>query len=121
MLRDENARLLLYKSHAEYRLPYRIAESVTRVESTIATLTQALLPLHRKRFDRALSKKKEVLAKKGREAQDLKRVTFEFFDKLYHDRLLDEERHIKHEEIKEYCPLEYTLPIFWIFTLNTFN
>ncbi|KAK8932404.1 hypothetical protein VCV18_000940 [Metarhizium anisopliae] len=114
-------RLLRYKSHAEYRLPYRIAESVTWVESTIATLTQAFLPLHRKRFDRNLSKKKEVLVKDGREVQDLKRVTFDFFDKLYHDRLLDQERHIKHEEIKEDYPLKYTLHTFWIFTPNTFN
>lgn len=121
MLRDENAWLLLYKSHAEYRLPYRIAESVTRVESTIATLTLALLPLHRKRFDHAPRKEKEVLAEKGREAQDLKRVTFDSFDKLYHNRLLDEERHIKYEEIKEDCLLEYKLHTFSIFTLDTFN
>lgn len=75
----------------------------------------------RTRLLRYKSHAESRLPYKGREVQDLKRVTLDFFDKLYHDRILDEERHIKHEEMKEYCPLEYTLPTFWIFMLNTFN
>lgn len=111
LLRDENARMLGYRNHAEYRLPHRIAESVEWVESIIDSLTQSLLPESRKSYDQILAKKKEIMTKDGHDALELERMTLGTFEVSYYNRHLNEEQHIDHEKIMEYFPLNHTFPL----------
>lgn len=104
LLRDQNARVLGYQSHAESRLPYRMAPSVERVDQILDSLSQTLLPERKRAFNRMLDKKRAVLKTSD------ENVKLETYDVAYYGDLLKQSLDLDENEVMEYFTLEYTFP-----------
>lgn len=101
ILRDENARMLGYKNHADFRIRERTAPSTEWVDEFLNRLIKDLLPKGKGEVERLEAKKRSHLAVK--EAEILP------WDYQYYTRLLEEEANVEHELISEYFPLQHTL------------
>ncbi|KAI8186599.1 Neurolysin [Colletotrichum sp. SAR 10_75] len=101
ILRDENARMLGYKNHADFRIRERTAPSTEWVDEFLNKLIKDLLPKGRGEIERLEAKKRSHLAVE--EAEILP------WDYQYYTRLLEEEANVEHELISEYFPLQHTL------------
>ncbi|KAF4879957.1 Saccharolysin [Colletotrichum siamense] len=101
ILRDENARMLGYKNHADFRIRERTAPSTEWVDEFLKKLIKDLLPKGRGEIERLEAKKRSHLAVE--EAEILP------WDYQYYTRLLEEEANVEHELISEYFPLQHTL------------
>ncbi|WYZ34236.1 hypothetical protein EsH8_I_000512 [Colletotrichum jinshuiense] len=112
VLRDENARLLGYKSHADFRIAKRVAPSTAWVEGFLGRLVEGLLPRGREEMARVGEMKRRHLrslggdddAAGGEGAAEILPWDFE-----YYARLLAEEADVDHERVSEYFPLRHTL------------
>ncbi|KAI8152334.1 Neurolysin [Colletotrichum sp. SAR 10_70] len=101
ILRDENARMLGYRNHADFRIRERTAPSTEWVDEFLNKLIKNLLPKGRGEIERLEAKKRSHLAVE--EAEILP------WDYQYYTRLLEEEANVEHELISEYFPLKHTL------------
>ncbi|KAF4893415.1 Neurolysin [Colletotrichum fructicola] len=101
ILRDENARMLGYKNHADFRIRERTAPSTEWVDEFLNRLIEDLLPKGKGEIERLEAKKRSHLAVE--EAEILP------WDYQYYARLLEEEANVEHELISEYFPLQHTL------------
>ncbi|KAI8220689.1 Neurolysin [Colletotrichum sp. SAR 10_77] len=101
ILRDENARMLGYKNHADFRIRERTVPSTEWVDEFLNKLIKNLLPKGRGEIERLEAKKRSHLAVE--EAEILP------WDYQYYTRLLEEEANVEHELISEYFPLQHTL------------
>ncbi|KAI8223635.1 Neurolysin [Colletotrichum sp. SAR 10_99] len=101
ILRDENARMLGYKNHADFRIRERTAPSTEWVDEFLNRLIKDLLPKGKGEIERLEAKKRSHLAVE--EAEILP------WDYQYYTRLLEEEANVEHELISEYFPLQHTL------------
>ncbi|KAK7726088.1 hypothetical protein SLS53_009541, partial [Cytospora paraplurivora] len=103
ILRDQNARLLGYKSHAEKRLQDRVAPSVQWVEEVLKQLRGELLPKGKEELD--------LLRAKKREHTGGAVVTDEImpWDFNYYKRLVEEQQQIDQDKVSEYFPLHTTV------------
>ncbi|GKT55645.1 metallopeptidase [Colletotrichum tofieldiae] len=110
VLRDENARLLGYKSHADFRMERKIAPSAGWVERFLERLTKDLIPRGKEEMQRLERKKREHLHAPGAAVGDSgdagKILPWDF---EYYTRLLQEEADVDHQRIAEYFPLRHTL------------
>ncbi|KAJ3950998.1 hypothetical protein N0V92_012608 [Colletotrichum tropicale] len=101
ILRDENARMLGYKNHADFRIRERTAPSTEWVDDFLDKLIEDLMPKGKREIEKLEAKKRSYLAVE--EAEILP------WDYQYYTRLLEEEVNVEHELISEYFPLQHTL------------
>ncbi|KAK1829262.1 hypothetical protein QBC39DRAFT_287785 [Podospora conica] len=103
LLRDENARALGYRSHAEYRIPDRIAESTEWVNTMLGGLADRLLPYGRaedERYNRAVEDSARSQGYNG---------PIMPWDDDYFKRLGPDEKRVDWDAISEYFPLRETV------------
>ncbi|KAK2608740.1 hypothetical protein QQS21_002729 [Conoideocrella luteorostrata] len=111
LLRDENARLLGYKSHADYGIPHRMTESAECVEKMITRLTYSLTAEAKANFTRILRKKQELVAREQPTDVVTEDVVLERFDISYYNKFINQQNGVDHEKIMEYFPLQHTFPL----------
>lgn len=101
LLRDENARLLGYASHAAFRLETRVAKSTDWVDSFLEELEQFLIPQGKREMQVLLDKRNLDLLESGNSMPP--------WDYDYYNRLVLEDLDVKHNQIAEYFPLLKTV------------
>ncbi|KAK1638860.1 peptidase family M3 [Colletotrichum phormii] len=112
ILRDENARILGYGSHADFRIERRVAPSTEWVEGFLGRLSKGLEPRGREEMARVAERKRVDLGIRGdtvggeKESEEGKILPWDF---EYYTRLLEEEADVDQEMISEYFPLNHTL------------
>ncbi|KZL72129.1 peptidase family m3 [Colletotrichum incanum] len=110
VLRDENARSLGYKSHADFRMQRKVAPSTRWVEKFLEDLRENLMPRGKEEMRRLERKKRKHLHALGDVAGDSedagKILPWDF---EYYTRLLQEEANVDHQKISEYFTLRHTL------------
>lgn len=104
MLRDENARLLGYQSHAAFRVEKKVAKTPERVIALMDSLEDALIPRGKIEMDDLLT-----LRRKHLEGSDEPTDSMPPWDYSYYTRIAEENLGLDHTEISEYFPLEYTV------------
>ncbi|EFQ31729.1 peptidase family M3 [Colletotrichum graminicola M1.001] len=110
VLRDENARSLGYKSHAEFRMQRKVAPSAEWVEGFLARLRADLMPRGQEEMRRLGRKKREHLQGLSvgtEDSGDWEKILP--WDCAFYTRLLEEEAEVDHESISGYFPLGHTL------------
>lgn len=105
VLRDTNARLLGFKSHAEFRLQDRIAPSTDWVDNTLTLLREQTIPLGKEVMQKLMAKKREDLGI-GAGSQSDQFFAWDFF---YYMRMLEQEHSVDQDLISEYFPLSHTV------------
>ncbi|KAI8207765.1 Saccharolysin [Colletotrichum sp. SAR 10_76] len=100
-LRDENARLLGYENHAAFRLEARVAKAATWVNSFLDGLEDVLLRKGGEEMKTLL----EIRDKDFPQDND----SMPLWDYDYYNRLLQERIDVKHGQISEYFPLDYSV------------
>jgi metallopeptidase MepB len=112
LLRDGNARLLGFRSHAETRLPYRISNSIEWIESLLYKLKDSMLPYSRSNLELLEETKLNYLATGAAvptsEALESK---IHSWDVIYYWRMIEEKAAVDHVRIAEYFPLRHTVNI----------
>ncbi|KAK7445662.1 hypothetical protein CaCOL14_002234 [Colletotrichum acutatum] len=108
VLRDENARMLGYGSHAEFRIERRVAPSTGWVEGFLGRLSKGLEPRGREEMTRIAERKRTDLGI-VHEEKDSEEGRILPWDFEYYTRLLEEEADVDQEKISEYFPLNHTL------------
>lgn len=108
LLRDRQARLLGYRSHAEAVLSDRMAPSIEWVEKLLDDLARHLAPVGQKELTDVRRKKKQHLSPILKPSAALQDVEVEPWDVLYYRRMLEDDQEIDHNRIKEYFPLIHT-------------
>lgn len=108
VLRDENARMLGYGSHAEFRIERRVAPSTEWVEEFLERLRKGLEPRGREEMARIAERKRNELGI-VREESDEKEGRILPWDYEYYTRLLEAEADVDQEKVSEYFPLNHTL------------
>ncbi|CEJ89495.1 hypothetical protein VHEMI05336 [[Torrubiella] hemipterigena] len=107
LLRDENARRLGLKSRCEFKLPYRMIESVEWVQDLLVKLWKPMSAERRKLFDAQLAKKREILYKEHGTAPE--EVQLETWDTAYYQNIIDREAKAVDEDlVREYFPFLHT-------------
>lgn len=105
LLRDQNARLLAFKSHAEFKLQERIAPSTEWVDDMLNSMHEQLLSVGQGVMAQLKATKKTHLVKHHRVGED-EILPWDFH---YYMRLLEEDKKVDHELISEYFPLRSTV------------
>lgn len=105
LLRHDNARLLGFKSHAEFKLQERIATSTEWVDDMLSRMREQLLPV-----GQGVMKQLKAL-KKTHLVADLQPGDDEIYpwDFHYYMRLLEDDKRVDQELISEYFPLRNTV------------
>jgi metallopeptidase MepB len=101
MLRDENARLLGYTSHASFRVENRVAKTTEWVNNFLDELEHVLLPQGELEMQALLERRSIDFPDNAKSMPP--------WDYDYYNRMLLEELDVKHEQISEYFPLEHTM------------
>ncbi|KAL2880813.1 hypothetical protein SGCOL_003840 [Colletotrichum sp. CLE4] len=112
ILRDENARMLGYGSHADFRIERRVAPSTEWVEGFLERLSEGLEPRGREEMAGLAERKRTDIGIRGdtiegEEGSEEGKILPWDFD--YYTRLLEEEADVDQEMISEYFPLNHTL------------
>jgi metallopeptidase MepB len=105
LLHDDNAHLLGYKSHAEFKLQARIATSTEWVDGMLNRMREQLLPIGQGVMEQLKAIKRKHLATDPQSGDD------EIFpwDFHYYMRLLEEDKRVDQELVSEYFPLRNTV------------
>ncbi|KAI8888881.1 zincin [Backusella circina FSU 941] len=105
-LRRQAAKILGYKSHAEYVLEVKMAKTVEAVETFLNDLADKLYEPGLKDIEELKELKKAEKAARGEEYDD----SFHSWDSSYYQRILLENQYsVDQEEIKKYFSLETTI------------
>ncbi|KAG6362310.1 hypothetical protein INS49_010540 [Diaporthe citri] len=105
LLRDRNARLLRFKSHAEFKLQERIATSTEWVDDMLHSMREQLLPIGQEVMEQLKATKGTHLVRSNQSGDD-EILPWDFH---YYMRLLEEDKKVDHELISEYFPLRNTV------------
>lgn len=97
-LRNENAKLLGYKNHAEYVLEERMAKKPETVNSFINDLIKKLSKSSKAELDELTSFKREFT--------NDKKATFTYYDGYYANQLQKQKYNVDNEKVREYFPFE---------------
>lgn len=108
-LRDINARMLGYKSHAAFRLERRMAQSPERVEQFLSSLRDGLAVLAKSEIEQLHARKRTHLESNHTRTDLGSSDDFFPWDYQYYSRLFEQDHNIQQEKIAEYFPLEYTV------------
>lgn len=105
LLRDDNARMLGFKSHADFKLQHRVATSTEWVDDMLNRMREQLLPIGRGVMEKLRALKRTHLA------ADPYSIGDEIFpwDFHYYMRMLEEASRADPELISEYFPLHKTV------------
>ncbi|KAL7273782.1 metalloendopeptidase [Rhizina undulata] len=105
-LRDEKARLLGFKSHAEFVLEPKMAKSPEKVMSFLTDLREKLAPGGATERARLVELKKKDVEARGQTSDG----KYYLWDHRYYDRLLLEKEYaLDEQKIAEYFPLTQTI------------
>ncbi|KAF6804533.1 metallopeptidase (peptidase family M3) [Colletotrichum sojae] len=105
LLRDENARVLGYDSHAAFRIRRRTAPSTEWVGEFLNKLSGELLPHGRREIARLGKIKKQHLERLGeKDGQEIMA-----WDYYYYARLLEQSCAVDQDLVSEWFPLRHTL------------
>jgi len=108
VLRDEAARILGYKNHAEFRIEDKMAKTPKTVNDFLGDLRTRLAPGGKKEIEKLLALKKEDLESRG--LGDTFDGRYYLWDHRYYDTLmLEKEYSLDQQKIAEYFPLETTI------------
>ncbi|KAF2877491.1 hypothetical protein BDV95DRAFT_559390 [Massariosphaeria phaeospora] len=108
LLRDEAARLLGYKNHAEFRIEDKMAKTPKTVEDFLGDLRTRLAPGGESEIKKLLELKKQDLKDRG--LNDGTDSNYFLWDHRYYDRLmLEKDYSLDHQVIAEYFPLQTTI------------
>lgn len=112
--RDTLARRLGFASHADKRMPDRVAKDTGWVESLLSNLKETLMPLGRADMDRLLKRKSaELLATNNNSttgyAADEHADSMPPWDYMFYSRLAEQDLGVDHEAMAEYFPLRHTV------------
>jgi metallopeptidase MepB len=108
LLRDQNARLLNYSSHANFRLEKRVAKTVEWVSNLLEGLEKSLLPKGKEEIQALLQLKKEYIAEhSNKDERYIDMVTP--WDYAFYSRLALDSLEVDHEKISEYFPLRHSI------------
>ena len=105
VLRDEAARILGYKNHAEFRLEDKMAKNPKTVNDFLGDLRQRLAPGGKQELEQLKEFKAKDLSERGENADKDKSQYF-LWDHRFYDRLmLEKDYSIDQNLIAEYFPL----------------
>lgn len=107
LLRDEAARILGYKNHAEFRIEDKMAKTPKTVDDFLGDLRTRLAPGGQREIEKLKELKKQDLKERGIEAD-----TDHYFlwDHRYYDRLmLEKDYSLDQQKIAEYFPIQSTI------------
>lgn len=104
ILRDENARLLGYESHAAFRVEKKVAKTPERVIALMDSIEDALMPRGKMEMDELLTLRRKHLDGTGEITNSMPP-----WDYSYYTSIAEENLGLDHTEISEYFPLEYTV------------
>lgn len=106
-LRDEAAKLLGYKNHAEWVLEVKMAKTPAEVNAFLTDLEQKLRPLGLKERDELLELKRAEHERRGLAPDD----KFNLWDYRYYDRVFVEKAlDLDDNLVKEYFPVSKVVP-----------
>ena len=108
-LRDINAHLLGYKSHAAFRLERRMAQSPERVEQFLTSLREGLALLAKNEVEQLHARKRAHIAANASNKELGSSSDFFPWDFHYYTRLFEQDHNVQHEKLAEYFPLQYTV------------
>lgn len=107
LLRDEAARILGYKNHAEFRIEDKMAKTPKTVDDFLGDLRERLAPGGKKEIEKLLELKKQDLKDRGLDNKD---SHYFLWDHRYYDRLmLEKDFSLDQQKIAEYFPLSTTI------------
>ncbi|KAF2705625.1 zincin [Pleomassaria siparia CBS 279.74] len=108
LLRDEAARILGYKNHAEFRIEDKMAKLPKTVDDFLGDLRTSLAPGGKKEIANLLKIKQQDL--KERSISDESNNNYYLWDHRYYDRImLEKDFSLDHQVIAEYFPLQTTI------------
>lgn len=108
VLRDEAARILGYKNHAEFRIEDKMAKIPKTVDDFLGDLRTRLTPGGEKEIQQLQTLKKEDLKSRGDGSSD--DGHYYLWDHRYYDRLmLERDYSLDQQKIAEYFPLQTTI------------
>ncbi|PVI04451.1 zincin [Periconia macrospinosa] len=108
LLRDEAARILGYKNHAEFKIEDKMAKLPKTVDDFLGDLRTRLAPGGKKEIEKLLELKRQDL--KERSISDGTEDKYFLWDARYYDRLmLEKDYSLDHQIISEYFPLSTTI------------
>lgn len=108
LLRDEAARILGYKNHAEFRIEDKMAKTPKTVDDFLADLRSRLTAGGQKEIDKLLELKRQDL--KERSINDGTDSHYFLWDHRYYDRLmLEKDYSLDQQKIAEYFPIQTTI------------
>lgn len=108
VLRDEAARILGYKNHAEFRIEDKMAKTPKTVEDFLGDLRSRLTAGGKKEIEKLLELKRQDLKERG--IQDGSDSHYFLWDHRYYDRLMLEKNYaLDQQKIAEYFPLSTTI------------
>ncbi|KAJ5723575.1 peptidase family M3, partial [Penicillium malachiteum] len=107
-LRAEQAQILKYDTHAEFRIEKRTAPSTDSVKHFLDELQTSLHALGQNEIAVMQRRRLQDLQERGKDSEGLMNKGFPQWDKQYYERLLQEEFEIDQLKISEFFPLENT-------------
>lgn len=108
LLRDEAARIIGYKNHAEFRIEDKMAKTPKTVDDFLSDLRTRLAPGGKKEVDKLLELKRQDV--KDRNLNDGTDSHYFLWDHRYYDRLmLEKDYSLDQQQIAEYFPLSTTI------------
>ncbi|KZM28219.1 Saccharolysin [Ascochyta rabiei] len=108
LLRDEAARILGYKNHAEFRIEDKMAKTPKTVDDFLGDLRTRLAPGGKKEIEALMEFKKNDVKEQGLHGELAEK--YYLWDHRYYDRLmLEKDFQLDHQVIAEYFPLQTTI------------
>jgi metallopeptidase MepB len=108
LLRDEAARILGYKNHAEFRIEDKMAKTPKTVDDFLSDLRSRLTAGGKAEIGKLLELKKQDLKERG--INDGTDSHYFLWDHRYYDRLmLEKDYSLDQQKIAEYFPLQTTI------------
>ncbi|KAF2180573.1 metallopeptidase MepB [Zopfia rhizophila CBS 207.26] len=108
LLRDEAARILGYKNHAEFRIEDKMAKLPRTVDDFLGDLRTRLAPGGQEEIKKLIALKKQDLKERGE--KDPYGEGYYLWDHRYYDRLmLEKDFSLDQQKIAEYFPLQTTI------------
>ncbi|KAF1843575.1 thimet oligopeptidase [Cucurbitaria berberidis CBS 394.84] len=108
LLRDEAARILGYKNHAQFRIEDKMAKTTETVDDFLADLRERLAPGGKKEIEKLMEFKKQDTKERGLTGPLAEK--YYLWDHRYYDRLmLEKDYQLDHQVIAEYFPLQTTI------------
>ncbi|GAM90132.1 hypothetical protein ANO11243_081720 [Dothideomycetidae sp. 11243] len=108
VLRDTNARLLGYKSHAAFRLEKRLLKTPEAVEDLLQSLETVMFPLGRQEMQGLMARKRVYIIANPEIEQDHPGIMTPW-DTAFYTRLAQQDLQIDQTKLSEYFPLPLTM------------